>query len=97
MDLFSWTPPAILGDRAGETFDAKHDRKRLNKQAQEVFDMMKDGRWYCLNHIAVATDNPEASVSARIRDFRKSKFGGYTVERRRVEGGLFQYRLVLGA
>jgi len=38
---------------------------------------------------------PEASVSARLRDLRKAKFGGYRVERQRVrEGrGLYHYRL----
>ena len=29
------------------------------------------------------------------RDLRKAKFGGYRVERRRVSGGLHEYRLDL--
>ena len=93
--LFDYVPPAILGDRDGSTFDATRDRKRLNKQAQDVFNLMKDGEWRDLSHIALVTDHPEASVSARIRDLRKPKFGGYTVERRRLDGGLFVYRLVI--
>lgn len=99
--LFDWTPPAITGDRDGETFDSKHDGKRLNRQAADVFALMKDGEWRPLWKIAKITGHPEASISARLRDFRKPKFGGYTVERKRVGGGcdgepLWLYR-VLGA
>ena len=89
-DLLSWTPPAILGDRAGETFDAKRDGKRLNAQAAHVFRLMKDGQWRTLAEIAAATEHPEASVSARLRDFRKV---GYVVDRQHVERGLWRYRL----
>jgi hypothetical protein len=40
---------------------------------------------------------PEGSVSARLRDLRKDKFGGFEVERKRdsIEKGLFLYRLVV--
>ena len=89
-DLLSWTPPAILGDRAGETFDAKRDGKRLNAQAAHVYRLMQDGKWRTLAEIAAATDHPEASVSARLRDFRKV---GYVVDRQHVERGLWRYRL----
>lgn len=44
--------------------------------------------------IAKLTGDPEASVSARLRDFRKLRFGGHTVERRYVEVGLFEYRVL---
>jgi len=37
----------------------------------------------------------ETTVSARLRDLRKSKFGGYEIERRRMKNSkLYQYRLV---
>jgi len=36
----------------------------------------------------------EASVSARLRDLRKAKFGAHTIERQRVSAGLFRYRMV---
>jgi hypothetical protein len=40
----------------------------------------------------------ETGISARLRDLRKPKFGGYTVEiRRRSDGGLWEYRLVVPA
>lgn len=38
----------------------------------------------------------EAAASARVRDLRKARFGAHRVERRRVEGGLFVYKLVTG-
>lgn len=91
MDLFSWVPPAIHRDRDGETFDRKRDGARLNKQATDVFNLMRDGEWRGLRDIAAVTDHPEASVSARLRDLRKV---GYTVERRNLGGGLWQYRVI---
>lgn len=89
-DLLSWVPPAILGQRDGETFDAARDGKRLNAQAADVFRLMQDGKWRTLGDIADATGHPEASVSARLRDLRKV---GYTVDREYVSRGLWRYRV----
>lgn len=89
-DLLSWVPPAILGQRDGETFDAARDGKRLNAQASDVFRLMQDGKWRTLSEIADATGHPEASVSARLRDLRKV---GYTVDREYVSRGLWRYRV----
>lgn len=72
------------------------DHVRLGDQAQRVLDLLADGRWRTLSEIARATGDPEASVSARLRDLRKPKFGGYEVARRlRNEAlpGLYEYRL----
>ncbi len=71
------------------------DHGRLHRQRQKVYDCMRDGVWRSLGEIAAATNSPEASVSARLRDFRKGKFGGHTVERRRVTAGLWEYRLIV--
>lgn len=92
-DLFTWTPPIFFGDRDGETFSPPRDRKRLNRQAQDIFDLIHDGEWRTLTQISNATNHPEASVSARLRDFRKVRFGGYDIQRRFVSRGLFEYRL----
>lgn len=92
--LFDWTPPAITGPRDGETFDAARDGRRLNAQAADVYRLMRDGKWRTLAEIAAATDHPEASVSARLRDLRKPTLGGLTVERRHVERGVWQYRVI---
>lgn len=88
------------GDRGGRTFDRTLDAKRLGDQHLRVLRLMYDGVWRTLAEIGAATGDPEASVSARLRDFRKSQWGGYTVERRRRgEGkrGLHEYRLVVEA
>jgi len=95
LDLLSYVPPVIYGDRSGETFDRARDGKRLNAQAADVFSYMQHGQWRTLADIAAATGHPEASVSARLRDLRKPSLGGYTVERRYIASGLWQYRLVL--
>ena len=79
----------------GATYDPSRDRARLTGQLARVLACMSDGKWRTLDEIAAWTgDVSVASVSARIRDLRKPKFGGHHVERRRVEEtGLFQYRL----
>lgn len=101
--LLDWQPPPqIFGDRDGETFNRKRDGKRLNAQMQRVFEVMTDhaasrnnrGHWFGLAEIASITGDPEASISARLRDLRKPKFGSYTIERRYVRRGLFEYRLL---
>jgi biotin operon repressor len=77
----------------GSTFDPELDGPRLSSQLQRVKRLMQDGRWHSLRYIADVIGGSEAGVSARIRDLRKLKFGGYTVDRQRVEGGLWVYRL----
>lgn len=77
----------------GQTFDPPRDRVRLNAQMQKVYDLMKDGAWRSLREIAETIGAPEASVSARLRDLRKPRFGGYLVQRKRVADGLYHYRI----
>jgi hypothetical protein len=79
--------------RDGVTFDQERDGKRLQAQHARVFEVMKDGMWRSLHAIARLTGDPEASISARLRDLRKDKFGGHEVERRYVQHGLWEYRL----
>lgn len=81
----------------GVTFDEKQDGIRLVGQMRRVYDLMRDGHWRTLHEIAEATCCLETAVSARLRDFRKPRFGCHSVELRRVHGrrGLFLYRLVL--
>lgn len=97
LELLKWTPPVILGDRDGASFDRKRDGARLNKQAQDVFNVMADGKWHDLEQISLLTDHPEASVSARLRDLRKKKFGGFTIEKQNHGKGLWTYRMGQGA
>ncbi len=86
-----------LPDHDGSTYSRPLDKSRLNAQQHRVWNAMRDGRWYTLDEVAALTCDPPASVSARIRDFRKEKFGGFTVERRRVHErlGWYEYRLIV--
>lgn len=77
----------------GSTFDPKRDTSRLRAQLHKVRSVMLAGGWHTLTDLAEKVGAPEASVSARLRDLRKLKFGAYTIERRYVERGLFEYHL----
>jgi hypothetical protein len=85
--------PAVRFD--GPDVTAK-DAERLSSQLLRVERLMQDGEWRTLASIASAVGGSEAGVSARLRDLRKPRFGGYQVERRRIVRfslGLWQYRL----
>ena len=71
--------------------------KKKTTQRQRVFAIMKSGKWYTLedirwrilgrfNHI-----DSETAVSARLRDFRKAKFGGYIMNAKRKTNGKAQW------
>ena len=85
------TTPPLLFD--GSTLDPSRDSDRLKRQLDSVYACMADGLWHTLEDISVTLDCPEASVSARLRDLRKPRFGAHRVERRYVRRGLFEYRL----
>lgn len=87
--------PPLEGPRDGETFVYPRDGVRLNKQHAAVWEVVRFGDWMTLAQIAERTGCPEASVSARLRDFRKDKFGSLTVERRHIGEGLHQYRVLV--
>jgi len=78
----------------GDTYEPGQDKFRLLTELQRVWVVMRDGQWHTLKGIASAVGGSEAGVSARLRDFRKARFGGHTVERDRVKGGLFVYCLI---
>jgi hypothetical protein len=78
----------------GTTFDPARDSVRLTKQWWDVWLLMCDGHWRTLRMISERTGHPEASISARLRDFRKKRFGGHEVERRYISDGLYEYRVV---
>lgn len=79
----------------GATFSQKRDGARLQKQLEDVRRIMLDGQAHTLEAISRKTGHPQQSVSARIRDLRKPKFGGYRVFRQHVCAGLWKYRLEL--
>lgn len=90
--LGQYVPPARAFD--GATYDPARDHARLSGQLAKVFELMKDGEWRTLRQIADVVGGSEASVSARLRDCRKRKYGSHVVERQHVGCGLFRYRMV---
>jgi hypothetical protein len=77
----------------GVTYDERRDGKRLGTQLERVRDLMLDGHWRTLDEIGVYVKGSEAAISARLRDLRKPKFGGYVVDRQNVGGGVWRYRV----
>lgn len=91
----------------GRTYEAKLDFIRLNSQLGRVLIVMSDGKWRTYADIQALIQkrfgkyDPEASIGARLRDFRKAHGEGAMESRRRVEDGvdgLWEYRsnVVLG-
>jgi hypothetical protein len=72
---------------------------RLSTQLGAVKQVMADGNYRTLEEIAgivyllTGKKATEASISARLRDLRKERFGGYKVDRMSVGAGLFKYRV----
>jgi hypothetical protein len=84
------TQPSLHFD--GETYDPPKDHARLSKQLDRVFALMRDGRYRTLAELSACVGAPEGSVSARLRDLRKQKFGGWVVDRKRI-GNLHHYAI----
>jgi len=93
LPLFEYTPPVIMGDRDGETFDGSRDRIRLDTAMGRIFNFMQDAKWHTLAELAEVGVCSESCASARIRDLRKPKFGGFHVSRSHCGNGLWKYRL----
>lgn len=79
---------------SGETYDHTRDGQRLAAQYDLVFEVMRDGHWRTLEEISAATGAPPTSVSARLRDMRKRRFGSHVVLRAYVARGLFRYQVI---
>ena len=70
------------------------DGQRIGRQCDVVLELMNDGKYRTLREIAQATGYPEASISARLRGFRKQ---GLLVNRRRIADpmrGIFAYQVL---
>ena len=83
----------------GRTYEDKLDGPRLRFQLERVREYMLAifPQWKTLAEISYYLQHkyrgrfPEASISARLRDLRKKKFGGYVVERKRRHKGTWEY------
>jgi hypothetical protein len=79
----------------GSTYEPELDKFRLSSQLERVVTVMNDKEWHTLQELVDrAGPGSMPAMSARLRDLRKERFGSYTIERRRISGGLFEYRMV---
>lgn len=80
----------------GTTYSEALDGQRLRGQLAVVKALLcRDlGRYWSLREIANATGFPEASISARIRDLRKRRFGAFQVVSRRRSVSQWEYAVV---
>ncbi len=77
-------------------YTVEYDFSRLKTARDKVYSLMKDSKWRTLKEISLKLEVPETSVSAYLRDFRKTKFGLHTVDRRargKRTYGLWEYKL----
>lgn len=79
----------------GDSYEPDVDAERLSAQACRVVAHMAEGEWRTLGELAELTGDPEASISARLRAFRRPELGGWDVDRRRRPDGAWEYRLSL--
>jgi hypothetical protein len=79
----------------GDTFINQRDGVRLSAQLERVLAVMKDQEWHDLPELVQKCGGTAASISARVRDFRKERFGGHTVNTSYVSKGLWRYQLVM--
>lgn len=86
---------ALLADQPfdGTTYVHARDHGRLSAQLNQVRQVLSDRQWHMLAEIVLRVRGSEAGVSARIRDLRKTKFGGHLIERRHISHGVWQYRM----
>lgn len=85
---------------SGFTYRRELDEARLTNLLRKVLWCLLNGEWWTLAQLRTGCGGSEAGISARIRDLRKTKFGGLTIQHRRQEtnsrSGLWQYRLATG-
>jgi hypothetical protein len=79
----------------GVDYQHELDFVRLTGQMERIYNLMKDEQFRTLSLISHVTGDPESSVSAQLRNFRKARFGGHTVNRKRVDNTWY-YQLVVG-
>lgn len=84
LRLDEWTPK-------GSTIDLDRDKPRLSRQMQLIWNCINGTQeWWTLQELEFHTGFPQASISARLRDFRAL---GHQIDREFVRRGLHRYRL----
>lgn len=87
--------PLPLWDFDGPTFEEDRDGPRLGRQLVCVRNVLRDREWHTLQELADECEASTQSVSARIRDLRKAKFGACLVDKERTgREGVWRYRML---
>ena len=84
-ELFTYgVAPGVYEYRFSGPGQVQADQAPMGRQLEAVLSLMRDGRWRTLREICDAIDNigDPQSISARLRDLRKERFGSWTVDRR---------------
>ena len=66
---------------------------RLTGQLRDVYEALLDGERLTLGGLERKTGHPQASISAQLRNLRKARFGGFTINKKNIDGGLYVYWL----
>ena len=85
--------------KLGEVFDGAdydHDRdsERLGTQLERIKEAVIGKGFFTLLQISQMTGDPESSISAQLRNLRKPRFGGYKVERKHLDEGVYVYSVI---
>ena len=78
----------------GSDYVHERDSKRLGTQLEQIRDFMEGREYLTLQEISDATGHPHASVSAQLRNLRKQRFGGRTIDKKHISNGLYSYKLM---
>jgi len=68
---------------------------KARTRKEVIFEIMSDGKWRTLKAIRKQTIYLDSSISSQLRDFRKDKFGGHTLEKRHLGDMLWEYKLII--
>ena len=86
QDLYGKFHPEKGFEFDGSDYRPDVDKLRLTGQLKRVFEAMSDGKWRTLNEITDITGDPQASISAQLRNLRKPSFGSHVVHKRNRGG-----------
>ena len=81
----------------GATYEPDKDQKRLGTLLIRVYNVLKDGQPHTLPELVLKCGGSETGVSSKLRDLRKARFGGHTIEATRKHGGTWTYKLLRSA
>ena len=70
------------------------DCERLEGQTRRIYELMRDASYRTLAEIEMITGDPQPSISSQLRHYRKLRFGGHTVNKRR-RGNQWEYQLII--